>query len=356
MRIDERFMRRALILCKTAAGRTKTNPLVGCVIVKDGRVIAEGFHEVFGGPHAEAIALRMAGAKARGSTLYATLEPCMPFAGKKTPSCALALLAAKPSRVVIAMADPHPSTAGKGIALLRKAGIKVDVGVLEHESVAINAPFLKLVKTGLPFVHLKMAVSSDGFIWSPKVRFISQGPALKLSRHLRNELDAIMVGVGTVLADDPRLTCRLPKGRDPLRVVVDSRLRCPLKAKVFDDANCIVFTASGYDKRKKAALEKKGVRVFSTPGRRVSLKAPLKQLAGLNVSSVLLEGGRELAQSFIDAGLVDAFTLIISKKKLGNGVKAPRFGPLEVMSARKLGGDLVVEAKPLLQAPQSRRS
>jgi diaminohydroxyphosphoribosylaminopyrimidine deaminase/5-amino-6-(5-phosphoribosylamino)uracil reductase len=356
MTTEEHAMRRAISLASKGAGRTKTNPLVGSVIVNAGRVVGEGFHSQFGGPHAETVALAKAGPKARGSTLFVTLEPCVRFAGKKTPSCAEAIVAAGVKRVVIAMRDVNPKVAGKGITLLRKAGIKVESGLLELEAAAINAPFIKLVSTGLPFVHLKMAVAADGFIWSPQTSQISNAQSSLRVQHLRNTRDAIMVGVGTVLADNPRLTCRLQGGRDPLRVIVDSRLRSPLSAKVFNDANCVVFTASGCDKRKKAALEKKGIPVFSTAGKRVNLKQLLKQLAGLKVSSILLEGGRELAQSFIDAGLVDAFTLIFSKKRLHEGVKAPRFGPLEVMSAKKSGGDLVVRAKPLLQAPRPRRS
>ncbi len=339
MKTDERLMHAAISLALKGAGRTKINPLVGCVIAKNGRIAGEGFHSRFGGPHAEAIAMAKAGKKARGSTVYVTLEPCVRFAGKKTPSCAEALVKAKPKRVVIAMRDVNPRVAGKGIALLRKAGIEVEVGVLAKQSAAINAPFIKLVKTGLPFVRLKMAVSADGFIWSPKRQHISGPQADALVQQLRNTHDAIMVGVGTVIADDPRLTCRLQGGRDPLRVIVDSKLRSPLNASVFADSNCVVFTGKNFDEQNAAVLQKQGISVFHSSTSRVNLGQMLAQLAKMQVCSVLLEGGRELAQSLIDAQLVDECTVIVSPKVLHEGVRAPEFPKLK--KRRMFGRDIM---------------
>ncbi|MFA6049065.1 MAG: bifunctional diaminohydroxyphosphoribosylaminopyrimidine deaminase/5-amino-6-(5-phosphoribosylamino)uracil reductase RibD [Candidatus Micrarchaeia archaeon] len=324
---DEKFMRLALRLAERGRGNVSPNPMVGCVVVRGGKIVGRGWHKAFGGPHAEVFALGDAGKKARGATLFVNLEPCSHFG--KTPPCADAIIASGVSRVVCAMRDPHKAAAG-GLEKLRRAGLETKCGVLEKEALQLNECFITLASTGLPFVVLKAAVSSDGFIAAAKgavaPRWISCAASRLRVHKLRAECDAILVGAGTVLADDPRLTARLAgreNVRQPLRVILDPRLRSPLSAKVFAGPNVLVAVSKNCDLPKRQALEKKGVRFMACKtdsGGGVDLRFLLAGLGKRGVSSVLVEGGHGVFSSFLEEGLVGKFLLFVSPKVLGAGV------------------------------------
>lgn len=354
-------MDRALRLAERGIGRTSPNPAVGAVLVKDERVVGEGAHLRAGGPHAEAVALDAAGEAAQGATCYVTLEPCAHVG--RTPPCADALVRAGVSRVVAAMGDPHREVDGRGLARLQAAGVAVTVGVREHEARALNRAFLCAVTEGRPHVTLKAAMTLDGKIAAADgtSRWIT-GEAARLEGHrLRFAADAVLVGIGTVLADDPHLTVRHPElpAKEPFRVVVDSRLRIPGDARVLragDPARTIVACVAPAPAGPAAALRARGARVLELPGDsgRVDLRALLEALRALDVIAVLAEGGGELAGALAEAGLVDRVAFFVAPRLLG-GREAP--GPLggrgrslkdaialvDVVT-RRLDEDLLVEA------------
>lgn len=357
---DEQFMRLALTLARKGLGATSPNPVVGCVIVRDGEVVGEGWHLKAGTPHAEVHALTAAGRHAASADVYVTLEPCSHFG--KTPPCADALIDAGVARVFVGMTDPNPKVAGSGIVKLMDAGIDVLVGCLEEECRAINRPFIKHVTTGLPFVTLKSAMTLDGktATSSGDSRWVTAEPARRHVHILRGISDAVMVGIGTVLADDPILTCRVEGGRDPLRVVVDSSLRIPLSAKVLNldsPARTLIATVST-DKDRIAALIDAGaeVMVCKEKGGRVDLPSLLKKLGERGIQSVLLEGGAGLAGSFIRGQCIDSCLLFYSPRLLGgdgtglfSGGAIERMAdavPLENLSVRQCGVDIMVEGEP----------
>lgn len=337
-RVDARvspagFMHRALSLARRGAGRTSPNPLVGCVLVRGGRVVGEGWHRRFGGPHAEPMALARAGAKARGSTAFVTLEPCAEFQGKKTPSCARLLAQARVARVRAAMKDPNPRVSGRGLSMLRRAGIRADCGLLAGEARELNAPFVTWVTAGRPRVTLKAAASLDGKIATSAgdSRWITSAASRRLSRRLRAGSDAILVGVGTVLADDPRLTAPGP-GRSPLRVVLDPRFRTPRGARVLDgSAPTLLVVTQKNIRRARAAGLPNNVSVLAIDTersagttRRIDLKRLLRALAERGVASLLIEGGGRVHTSFLESGLVDEVRLFLAPRFVG-GEKAPGF-------------------------------
>ncbi|MBC7256464.1 MAG: bifunctional diaminohydroxyphosphoribosylaminopyrimidine deaminase/5-amino-6-(5-phosphoribosylamino)uracil reductase RibD, partial [Chloroflexi bacterium] len=304
----ERFMRRALELARRGAGWTRPNPLVGAVVVKDGGVLGEGYHAVCGGPHAEAVALLEAGERARGADLYLTLEPCVDFPGKRTPPCTDAVLEAGIRRVIVATADPNPCVSGRGLARLREAGVEVVEGVLADEARRLNEVFFHWVVHRTPFVVLKLALSLDGKIATRagKSRWITGPGSRRVVHALRARYGAILVGVGTVLADDPSLTVRAAEGPQPLRVVLDSAGRIPLGAKVLSPGvRTIIATTDRMPMEAEAALRGKGAEVWRLPGEgdRVDLPALLRRL-GKETDSLLVEGGSEVAWSFLSRGLV----------------------------------------------------
>ncbi|MBO8168359.1 MAG: bifunctional diaminohydroxyphosphoribosylaminopyrimidine deaminase/5-amino-6-(5-phosphoribosylamino)uracil reductase RibD [Thermoanaerobacteraceae bacterium] len=327
---DIKYMQRALELAKEAEGWTSPNPLVGAVIVQDGKIVGEGYHQRAGTPHAEVHALRQAGEKARGATVYVTLEPCSHYG--RTPPCAKALVEAGVRRVVVAMEDPNPLVAGRGIELLREAGIEVTVGLMEEEAKALNRPFLKYITTKKPLVAAKMAVSLDGKIAtkSGSSRWITGEQARLAGRYLRHKYDAILVGIGTVLADNPRLTTRLEgiKTKNPLRIILDSRLRLPLDSHVCDtsQADTWVVTTEDCNRDKKARLEAAGIRVIVQQTRgKVDLEQLLAELGKQEITGVLVEGGAGVHGSFFDKDLVDVVHLYLAPKVIG-GDQAP--GPV----------------------------
>jgi len=331
MEQDTRFMALALELARAAQGQTSPNPLVGAVVVRDGQVVGMGAHLKAGEPHAEVHALRMAGEKAQGATLYVTLEPCSHHG--KTPPCAEAVVAAGISRVVVAVVDENPLVAGKGIALLRAAGVEVTVGVCAQEAKKLNEVFWHYMKTKRPFVTVKTASTLDGKIATSTghSRWITGEAARSEVHELRRRHDAILVGVGTVLADDPQLTARASGelyGRQPVRVILDSQLRTPLEARVVRDLAAptwIVTTPEAPEERRRAFAAADGVTL-------IALAAPLavpdilERLGELGITSLLVEGGAEVNGSFLRAGAIQKVVSYVSLKLAGGHLAPTPFG------------------------------
>ncbi|MCL6480003.1 MAG: bifunctional diaminohydroxyphosphoribosylaminopyrimidine deaminase/5-amino-6-(5-phosphoribosylamino)uracil reductase RibD, partial [Peptococcaceae bacterium] len=310
--LDRYYMQMALDLARQALGRTSPNPMVGAVLVKDGRVIGQGYHTRPGTPHAEIHALREAGERAAGATLYVTLEPCC-HQGRTGP-CTEAILAAGVKRVVAAMTDPNPLVSGRGLERLRRAGIEVTVGVMEEEARRLNEVFIKYITTRRPFVVLKTAMSLDGKIAtrSGESQWIT-GPQARLAVHrLRDRYDAVLVGINTVLKDNPSLTTRIPQedGRDPVRVIVDSLARTPPEARVItqqSSAPTIIAVTEKAPAQNLRRLERAGAQIVVVPGNgpRVDLAGLMAELGRREITSVLVEGGGEIHASFLEARLVD---------------------------------------------------
>jgi diaminohydroxyphosphoribosylaminopyrimidine deaminase/5-amino-6-(5-phosphoribosylamino)uracil reductase len=334
--------------------------MVGCVIVRKGKIVGEGFHRQFGGAHAEIFALFQAGKKAHGAKLFVNLEPCAHFG--KTPPCADAIVQSGISTVVIASKDPHSLVGGKGIRRLHEAGITVKVGVLRKEAELLNEKFFKFMNTGLPFVGIKLAQTLDGRIAdiAGKSKWITSEQARKEVHRLRSEYDAVMVGANTVLKDDPELTVRFIKKRNPIRVVVDGRMSLPTSRKIFNTNNAPTWlltstTAVKINDRKVQRLVTQGVRVFTiSASRLLSAESILKTLAAEGISSVLLEGGESLIAPFVKYSFVDALHLFIAPKILGGGLDGIRFDKplflhqhvkLRITNAMNIGDDVLLEAR-----------
>jgi len=324
MEENEKYMRRALELAALARGRTSPNPMVGAVLVKDGAVVAEGRHRAAGQPHAEIEAFRAAGENARGCTLYVNLEPCSHFG--RTPPCAPAVVDAGVSRVVVGMKDPNPLVAGRGISMLREAGLDVAVGVLEKECRRLNEVFVKHITSGQPFVLLKGAMTLDGKIASPSgdSKWISSAKSRELVHRLRGEVDAVMVGVDTLIADDASLTCRIPdKIKDPFRIVMDGRLRTPEHSgfcRLAKDGKSVIVTTTAAPEERAARLETLGCRLVRTapdPRGRPLLLPAMFALAEMGIVHIMVEGGGELNFSLLKAGLVDKVMVFIAPRFLG---------------------------------------
>jgi diaminohydroxyphosphoribosylaminopyrimidine deaminase/5-amino-6-(5-phosphoribosylamino)uracil reductase len=322
---DKRWMRRTLVLASKALGKTRPNPVVGTVIVKNGEVVGEGYHRAAGKPHAEVNALRRAGAAARGATLYVNLEPCCHQG--RTPPCTDRIIQAGIARVVIALRDPNPLVGGKGIARLREAGIRVDLGLLEHEATHLNQPFLTFHRFGRPFVVAKWALTLDGRLRaiSGDSHWISNERSRRYVHEMRARYDSIMVGIGTVITDDPRLNARLPGKRrviQPTRIVVDGYLRTPGKARCIDPTNAgptIIATTDSAPPQRIEQMREKGITVFVCPGNKaiVDLHELFKALHTLDIQSVLVEGGQQLLSSLFEADLADRVVAFFAPKIAG---------------------------------------
>ncbi len=322
MQCDEDFMREALFLAENARGRTSPNPLVGAVIVRKGRLVGAGWHRKAGSAHAEIHALNMAGELSCGATFYVTLEPCSHHG--RTGPCAEAIIKAGIRRVVVAMLDPNPRVLGKGKALLEEAGIEVKVGVLAKEAQCLNEAYIKWVKEKLPFVTLKTAMTLDGKIATAQgnSRWITSDAARQRVHEMRDVTDAIAVGIGTVLSDDPSLTTRLlaTEGKNPLRVIIDSKARTPITAKVVSDgaAKTLIAVTSAATEDRCQALRARGAEVVCMgTGERVDLKALMHFLAAKDITSLLVEGGGTLNFSLLAAGLADKIHTFIAPKIVG---------------------------------------
>jgi len=324
---DGFFMERALALAKRGAGRVNPNPMVGAVIVRDGTIIGEGWHERFGGPHAERNALKSCRTSPEGATLYVTLEPCCHYG--KTPPCTEAILERGIGRVVIGSRDPNPLVAGKGIRILRENGISVTEGVLEERCDRLNAVFFHYIRNKTPYVTMKYAMTLDGKIAtrSGYSKWITGSPARVRVHEDRSRNMAIMTGVGTVLADDPMLNCRLPEGRQPIRLICDSRLRTPLTAQVVKTAGEIrtwLLTCCG-DREKQAGYRERGCCVLEIPERdgHLDLKEAMDMIGKEGIDSIYLEGGEELNGAAMEAGIVRELHCYIGAKLFGGSGKSP---------------------------------
>lgn len=372
---DHVYMTRALRLAERGLYTTDPNPRVGCVLVRDGAVIGEGFHRRAGEPHAERIALEAAAGRAEGATAYVTLEPCCHYS--RTPPCTEALIEAGVARVVAAMRDPNPLVAGEGLELLRDAGVEVELGVLEAQARALNPGFIRRMERGRPYVRCKLAMSLDGrtAMASGESKWITGEAARRDVQRLRARSSAIVTGLGTVRADDPSLSVRLsaadlagvdPRAddgvevRQPLRVVLDTRLEVSPQARIFRlPGQCLVLTGED-DPRRAAALETQGARVVSLPLRdgEVDLEAALEYLAQEEINEVLLETGATLAGAVLGRGLVDELVIYLAPHLMGDGARGLFHLPgiltmdqrieLEITDLRAVGRDWRITAHPRL--------
>ena len=339
----EKFMLDALTLAAKGIGSVEPNPAVGCVIVKDNKIIGRGYHGKFGGPHAEINALSDCRKKRNnpaGATMFVSLEPCCHFG--KTPPFTDAIIKAKIAKVVIAAIDPSPHANGKGIRLLKKAGIKIETGLCENQAKLLNAPFFKFAKTSKPWVIVKWAQSRDGFLASKKYRWISNQKSRSNAQILRRRADAILVGINTVLADDPLLTARpARKDKKLLRVVLDSKLKIPPTCNLIKTAKkapVLVFTANK-NNTKTMPLQKKGARIItvSSAGGKCSLKETIAVLSRKGIQQLLVEGGPTVITSFLRAGLADEIVVYIAPKNLARSGLA---------HTTKLMADALNQARP----------
>ena len=358
---DEQFMRLALRLAARGIGHTSPNPLVGAVVVRGGQVVGKGYHRKAGTPHAEIHALEDAGDQAQSATLYVTLEPCNHHG--RTPPCTEAIVRSGVRRVVVGCTDPNPRVIGGGMEYLRSKGIRVDEGILEEKCLRLNEPFIKHVTTGLPLVVAKMAASLDGKIATHlgDSRWISNERSRRFVHKLRHSTDAILVGIGTVVADNPNLTTRITgrKGNNPLRIILDTHLRTPVDSLVVSDtkeSQTIIATGPKSYKKRREALESKGVEVLPLPlvRGRVSLPELLKNLGRREITSLLVEGGAEVHGGFFYDNLVDKVYLFFAPKIIGGNRAVPMVGgagvarvaealALRDLTMRRFGDDIMIE-------------
>jgi diaminohydroxyphosphoribosylaminopyrimidine deaminase / 5-amino-6-(5-phosphoribosylamino)uracil reductase len=351
------YMRECLRLAKKGEGMVSPNPLVGAVLVRGGKIIGRGYHRRFGGPHAEVECLRLARGPVAGSTLYVNLEPCSHHG--KTPPCVDLIVRSGIGSVVIATQDPNPRVSGRGIRRLRAAGIGVEVGVLEEEARDLNKAFFLHITRRRPYVHLKIAQTLDGMIASAsgKPGWISSKESRVLVHGWRAEYDAVLVGVGTVIADDPRLTVRLKKGRHPATVVLDGALEIPETAAIFRADRDVFIISSAMALRRKRnkakKLERQGVILLRMEGsgHAFNLRQALKSLYEHGVGSVLVEGGREVFSQFLRHGPVDELSLFVAPTVMGHGIPAVTNVPGERSSVRftrwsamPVGRDILIQA------------
>jgi diaminohydroxyphosphoribosylaminopyrimidine deaminase / 5-amino-6-(5-phosphoribosylamino)uracil reductase len=355
-RPPEFFMRMALRLARKCPGVPYPNPWVGCVIVRDGHVVGKGFHHGAGTNHAEVEALLDAGPRARGATLYVTLEPCCHYG--RTPPCTDAILKAGIREAYYALKDPNPLVSGKSARLLRRHGLRVHGGLCSNEAIALNEMYVKFQATGMPFVTAKVATSLDGKIATRtgQSKWITDEEARRRARLLRAEHQAVLVGINTVLSDDPHLGPRTPGTAEPWRIVLDSRLRVPFDSQVVKSGKCIVACTTRASAAKKAHLERAGVRVLRFRGKQVPLRALLRRLAKEEIISVMVEGGGEVLGSFFDLHVVDRVCWFLSPVILGSvrsrvavaGIGAPRLDQacrLRDTSIEKVGNSWLITGR-----------
>lgn len=359
--MDNFYMQKAIELALKGEGRVNPNPLVGAVIVKDNKIIGEGYHKKYGEWHAEVNAFNNATEDVEGATMYVTLEPCSHYGN--TPPCARKIVEKKIKKVVIGAVDPNPLVAGNGIKILEENGIEVVTGVLEKECNDINYIFNKYITTKKPFVIMKTAMTLDGKIATSTgdSMWITGEEARKYVHKIRNKVAAIMVGIGTVLKDNPELTCRLEDGVNPIRIIVDSKGRIPLDAKVLnikDTAGTILATTNAIDKDKEKALKDMGVKIIKTQGKndKVNLSELMIKLGEMKIDSILLEGGSSLNFSALEEGIVDKVQAFIAPKIVGGeNAKTPVGGEgiklindaiyLKDIDIRRFGQDILIEGR-----------
>ncbi len=361
---DEFYMKKALALAARARGMTSPNPMVGAVLVKNGKIVAEGYHKKAGTPHAEVIAIEEAGEMARGATLYVSLEPCC-HKEKRTPPCTRKIISSGIKKVVIAMNDPNPKVSGKGTEELESAGIKVVSGVLGEKAAALNEFYIKYITTGMPFVVLKVAMTLDGKIATPEgeSKWITGEKARAVVHDLRGSVDAILTAIGTIKADNPRLTCRTGDDQDPTRIIIDpylevrpdSNVLCippetiiaTMRAKETGDARAAML-------EKKRVLLGKGARIIEYDGEKVDMKWLMRELVGMGIISVLVEGGSSLNAYCLESGIVDKVMFFIAPKIIGGKNSFPAVGGrsfrrlkeayrINNISVKRIGEDILIE-------------
>lgn len=358
--LKEEYMQRAIKLAKKGTGYTNPNPLVGAVIVKDGKIIGEGYHERIGGLHAERNALKNCKEDPKGAEIYVTLEPCCHYG--KTPPCTEALIDAGIKKVYVGNVDPNPKVAGGGIKILKDHGIEVETGILEEECRKLNDIFFHYIQSDLPYVALKYAMTLDGKIATAtgQSKWITGEEARKHVHKLRHQYAAIMAGIGTVLADDPMLNARIEHGKDPIRIICDSHLRIQEDCQIVKTAKKIqtIIATISNDQEKIRYLEEKGIKIIKTEAQdgHVNIKELLKQIRNMEIDSVLVEGGGILNESLIQQGLVHKVYAYIAPKLFGGEMaKTPIEGKgiqriqdaviLDQLTVMSLGNDILVEGK-----------
>jgi diaminohydroxyphosphoribosylaminopyrimidine deaminase/5-amino-6-(5-phosphoribosylamino)uracil reductase len=357
---DAYYMNLALNLASRTLGQTSPNPAVGAVLVKDNQIIGMGAHLKAGEPHAEVHAIRMAGEKAKAATLYVTLEPCSHFG--KTPPCADLIVKTGIKKVVIATTDPNPQVAGKGIEKLKKAGIEVEVGLLQQEARELNKVFFYHIQTGLPYVTLKTAISLDGktATVSGESKWITGEEARADVHRFRHQHDGILVGVNTVLADNPSLTTRLPGGgKNPVRIVLDTHLRTPLTKTIVTEkcAPTWIITGSDVDREREAAFQQLGVQIIKMDHPQISIKEMLAALGKRGITSLFVEGGAEVHGSFLREQAFQQLISYIAPKLLGGKLAPTAFGgpgiekiadavSLQIKQVDLIGQDVRIIAEP----------
>jgi len=358
--INEKYMRMAIALARKGIGKTSPNPAVGALVVKNGKIISRAYHKKAGEPHAEALAIERAGSKAKGATLYATLEACTHFG--KTPPCVDKIIACGIKRAVFGMRDPNPVNFGRGIAMLRKAGITTLCGVLRKEVTQLNRPFIKFMTEHLPYITVKVAQSIDGKIadTSGNSRWISSPASRNAVQRLRMRHDAIMVGINTLLEDNPRLSVRSRRcDKQPYRIILDSDLRTPLSSRIFrhHGGDIIIIGGTGASQKRMMMLKKRGASVILVPRKKghVDIVYAVKDLAKKGIMSILCEGGGELISSLLKERLVDEVYIFISPRFVGGRTAASSCGGdysdirksfnLKDVVATKSGTDLLIKGR-----------
>ena len=347
---DLYFIKECFKLAKKGTGYVSPNPLVGAVLVKNGKIIGKGYHKKYGAAHAEASAIKNSRADVSGSTLYCNLEPCC-HTNKQTPPCVPLIIKKKIKRVVISNLDTNKAVNGKGVKQLREADIEVTTGILEKEGSELNKFYFKNVKQKLPYVTLKVAQSIDGKISSSREEqtWLTGKKSVEYVHKLRSEYDAVLVGAGTIKSDNPQLTVRKVKGRNPLRVIIDGKLSIPIKSKVIEspDANrTIIITSNRASERKIKQIAAKGIKIFkhkASSKNLISLQSVLKLLAKLKITSVLVEGGSEIYTQFLEKNLFDDIIVLLTPKILGKGIGAfniKKMDRIQLSEAEKIGEDI----------------
>lgn len=359
-KLNEKYMELALTLALKGKGTVSPNPMVGAVIVKDGRIIGEGYHQRYGEGHAEVNAFKNASEDVKGATMYVTLEPCSHHG--KTPPCAEKIVEKKIKKVVIGTLDPNPLVSGRGVKILQDAGIEVESGILNDKCIKINEIFMKYIVKKEPFVVMKSAMSLDGKIATSagESKWITGEESRRNVHVLRKELSAIMVGVETVIKDDPELTCRIENGINPIRIVVDSTLRIPIDSKIIktaDKVKTIIATTKKAERNTIKILEDYGVQIIiadTNKEGRVDLKDLMKKLGEAKIDSILLEGGAKLNFSALEQGIVDKVQIYIAPKIIGGqNAKGPVGGlgidkleqafKLKEITYKTVGEDILIE-------------
>ncbi|WP_226643680.1 bifunctional diaminohydroxyphosphoribosylaminopyrimidine deaminase/5-amino-6-(5-phosphoribosylamino)uracil reductase RibD [Mesobacillus subterraneus] len=357
---NQDYMALAINLARATEGQTSPNPRVGAVLVKDGQIIGMGAHLKAGEPHAEVHAVKMAGEKAEGATLYVTLEPCSHFG--KTPPCSNLVIESGIKKVFVACVDPNPLVGGAGIRKMRDAGIEVDVGLMEEEAKALNKVFFHYISTGLPYVTLKSATSLDGKIATVtgESKWITGEEARKDVHHFRHAHDAILVGVNTVIKDNPSLTTRLDSGgKNPIRVILDTTLRTPLDSRIVNDhaADTIIVTGTDADPERVRQFSERGIEIIKLETAKIGIVDMLKKLGDRSITSVYVEGGAEVHGSFLKEKAFQQVITYIAPKLLGGKTAPTAYGgkgiarledtvPLRIIDVKQLGQDIRFIAEP----------